>query len=720
MLSGAVALAGIFGISSCSSSDDVASETNPNYNPTTNEVTTDFVFSVSTGNTPATRMNAANTQATIAAEFRGIEETNLMPFKLGAAKDGKYVATPTVASKSYDLGQIIPKGGIDPDATDNASAKSHRVVELAVPVETNVLMFWGKAIKDSGEGMDAKQGKIEWTVDKDLSQTSFKLCRRVLDDETNKGQAAYGQYQTLMAAVLTRIVQSTCEYDATYGDVNKKGTLKWSDYTEIVDGKLKGKTEDPADETYAMCPLGEVLRETYVTLNTIYPNELRAGSGPAIARLMGDLYAKIHKVVLATPTTLQETIAQEVAQTVEGNIKDFFTNLENSSETQWNTANIVKQKLGGGIGTETPLVTDDLNKFPTSFGVPAGAAVLEFDLTNREYSYKVEVPTYAMGGGSSFNIFNYMYPAELCYFGNSPLRASDTPHIPGDYPDGVINWENDAKWNSDEWTKNTHVLSSTRSVAMQNNINYGTALLKTTVRYGAAELQDNNATIQSTRIGATEANHIINVGGEYGQQAFQLTGVLVGGQTLEMGWNYVAKAEEPLFNLMVYDSDVSFYVPAYDTEAGEGAKSSPNYTLLWDNWNPALIGSHQNDVYIALEFKNNSGKDFWGENSLIANGGTFYIVGKIDPDTKPASVTDKTDEQYAADKSLGITWPTNYALPPYDATTGNTIQQRRVFIQDYMTEANFVIGATSLQHALIGDPEAKLGDGNIIGPFCGR
>ena len=48
MLSGAVALAGIFGISSCSSSDDVTSEVNPTYNPETGEVNVDFVFNVST------------------------------------------------------------------------------------------------------------------------------------------------------------------------------------------------------------------------------------------------------------------------------------------------------------------------------------------------------------------------------------------------------------------------------------------------------------------------------------------------------------------------------------------------------------------------------------------------------------------------------------------------------------------------------------------------
>ena len=94
------------------------------------------------------------------------------------------------------------------------------------------------------------------------------------------------------------------------------------------------------------------------------------------------------------------------------------------------------------------------------------------------------------GTGGSFNPLNYRYPAELCYFGNSPIRVTDDTHQTTEYPDGTNNWDADASWaagatgtGSKAWTKNAHVLSSTRSVAMQENINYGTALLKSPVRY---------------------------------------------------------------------------------------------------------------------------------------------------------------------------------------------------------------------------------------------
>jgi len=66
----------------------------------------------------------------------------------------------------------------------------------------------------------------------------------------------------------------------------------------------------------------------------------------------------------------------------------------------------------------------------------------------------------------------------------------------------------------------------------------------------------------------------------------------------------------------------------------------------------------------------------------------------------------KTAAEYAADKSLGITWPTKYALPPYD-TNGSTLQVRRVFIQDFVTTASFVIGENSLKSALVSVPDLR-------------
>ena len=704
---GAIALLGTYGFTACSSSEDslAADEQAPvseKYNPATGEVGVDFVMNVAANN-GTTRMTAANTQATLSEAFRGIDKAYLMTFAL--ASDGSHVGAAQSASKNYSLGNVLTAGYLDPDGT-GSTPKSRRVLELALPTGTNALMFWGKAIKD---GTDNAQGKVTWNISQNLAETSIELGRRIPADNTASGQTAFGQYQDLMAKALTKIVQAQTSYDVTYDAVNKKGTLKWSDYVTVSGtgstATMAVKTTDPSNGDVAMCPLGEILGNAFYQMNKIYDREQRAGSGKAVALMIGDLALIIAKVSGSTPTSMEEAIAKAVGLAVQTAINTFFSNA--TSNCQWQAAATVKTNAGWTPSGSDLVGSGNLNEFPSNFNVPEGAAILGFTIhdgtaNSFTYSYKSDIPSYAMSGESlgTFNVFNYRYPAELCYFGNSPVRVSNTAHITSEYPDGASNWEN-GSWTTD-WTANGKVLSTTRSVAMQHNINYGTALMRTTVKFGASELKDNNKAIQQERKGVTEDDQSIDVtsGG-----LFTLTGVLIGGVEATMGWNYIAKEATPTFSNFIYDKDIpNTAIPAY----GSGS-SQPVYTLVWDNWNQANKGSEQNDVYIALEFVNNTGKDFWGWNNLIRNGATFYITGKLDPDVTTAdklTALGKTAEQYAADKSLGITWPTNYALPPYDES-GNTIKERRVFIQDFTTTADFVIGATSLQKALVALPDLR-------------
>ena len=703
----AIALVGAGTFTACSSDSGIIaddSNVSEKYNPATGEVNVDFVMNISSGS-GNTRQSVANTQATTDANFRGINNALLATFKQD--NDGKWITTAATADKTYNMGEILGSGALDPDGT-GSTPKSRRVMELALPTGTNTLMFWGKAIKN---GTDKAQGSITYTVNKNLSTTSFTLNKRIPESS----EAAFTQYKNLIAAVMTKLVDSRETITGTYSSVPFSVNLGWKDYVTYSESKLVRKTYTPAKESgdpdvpMENDALGEIMADAFISLNTIYAEELRAGAGPAVSRTLGDLFEVINSVTSATPTSKSETITQALA----AHLKSWLNIIIDPNAKTWNATSTVR---GWAPAGSYDLVTESLNGFPEAiFNVPQGATILQIAIGNPTvdadrtftYSYKTDIPSYDMGGGStgSFDPLNYRYPAELCYFGNSPVRVTDDAHVTADYPDGVTDWDNDenAKWTG--WTKNSHVLSSTRSVAMQQNINYGTALLKTTVRYGAATLQDNNHNIQNDRRHVNEPNNTISVATA---GTFTLTGVLIGGVEPEMGWNYLAKAASPTYSSYIYDNDLpSTAIPAY--AAGEGAKSQPNYTLVWDNWNQADLGNKQNVVYIALEFVNNSGKDFWGRNNLIRNGATFYITGKLDPDVATAEKLanlGKTAEQYAADKSLGITWPEKYALPPY-AADGSTIKERRVFIQDYMTEANFTIGEKSLQSALIAVPDLR-------------
>jgi hypothetical protein len=219
---------------------------------------------------------------------------------------------------------------------------------------------------------------------------------------------------------------------------------------------------------------------------------------------------------------------------------------------------------------------------------------------------------------------------------------------------------------------------------MKNDINYGTSLLKTTVGYKVQILKDNNKNIQQRDYGVTEVNKTINVTGE----SFKLVGIIVGDQWPKVGWDFLPKTTDPgntsYRKGYIYDNQItsSGVIPASTTSA-----SDPNYTLVFDNY---ASGTPQPKVYVALEFQNNSGVDFFGFDNMIPNGGNFYLIGELDPtgQTGPAK-------------------PEWHALPPYDYDVNGATTVPRVFIQDHMTTANFKFDTYSLQHAYLTVPDLR-------------
>ena len=309
--------------------------------------------------------------------------------------------------------------------------------------------------------------------------------------------------------------------------------------------------------------------------------------------------------------------------------------------------------------------------------------------------------------GGSFNAESYFYPAELLYFGNSPIRASDTDHVVSDYPTGSGNWSTAGSWAAD-WS-GQEVKASTRSVAMKYDINYGTALLASKVKYGAATLKDNNRAVQAEIQGvnlndATEAAAFTEVDKDIAVSAtsFLFTGIIIGGQSRNVGWDFlpVATGSTPAYTYgFIYDRAIptdSQTIPAY---TAAGSPSVANYTMVFDNFKASgqtagiWTAAAQDKVYVALEFKNNSNQDFYGNHNLIRNGGYFYLIAEIDP----------------ANPTTDVSWPTSgYVLPPYNAD-GTSNQVKRVFMQDYLTDVTFTLGANSLKHAYLTVPDLRSG-----------
>ena len=693
----------IVALASCSREAQVAD--NPNYNKETGEVLTSFVFNVAAGNTPTTKQTSANTQATSSDDFRGIEDARLISFLKGApVADGKYITAANTANKQYNLGNVMSTSDATTDQT-----KSHRVIELALPNETNTLMFYGKAPKE-GANADFAQGKINYLTNvnnsnaTDLSKYDFSL-NRIVEINGSGYNEKYRHYGDLILAAINYITDSKINRNVTFGGSNTSTELQWTQFVTIsAGGIIKPATKEPLTGD-PMNPIGEILGDALATLATIPTGEVRAGSGPALSRTMGDLLVVMNNIHEHTPSTLAEAQSKAVADEIKARIESCFDGTAPTLKWKEVSAVVTATSYPGDVSDVIRIAGTGsaLDEYPmVAFNLPAGcsqvtaATTASTDTDGRvttpgtiTWSYLMNVSMFNTTGSTS--CYNVYYPAEICYFGNSPIRVTNENVTEPEYPQGVANWDADANWTSKNWTKDAHVISTTRSVAMQYNINYGTALLKSDLKYGAAVLKDNNHAIQLAKnpsLGPTdEPDAEITVS----DNTFKLKGVLVGGVPTTVGWDFLPVAGST-YAQCIYDKAVtSEAIPSTGT-------SAPNYTLVWDNWNEAQRGMKQNDVYVCLEFENNSGKDFWGQHNIIRNGGIFYIIGKLNPDANLDP----------ADRSDGVTWPTDglQALPPFDGS-GNTLKERRVFMQDFMTTAHFVIGAESLHYAYSTVPDLR-------------
>ena len=699
---GAIALLNLLGFSACSSSDETVQEPSPNYNPENNEVYTQFVFNVASGSQSSMRQTSAATQASSslsAEEFRGIDHSHVMCFKQAA--DGNPLSASTTAAKSFDMSRLVAAGTLD-------NSNSRRVLEMSLPLNTNTMLFYGKAINESTTPASYNTyGHLDdYTVTDDLANVNFQLGRRL--STTSKTQ--FQEVEKLLATVLTCIISTNrgnaaVAATATPGDgipaygfdiaATDVPNLKWSAYVS---------TTSPVTPSKAITPLELKLGNAYKEMTTIQTAELRNASGPALKATIQSLWSIVNAVRCATPTNKEEAIAKYMAHLISQHLAQYFTYATlpptgaSVTGVAFKDASDIITAIGNDgywpttAGTKpnsfstnvSSMTITDLGTFPAQFNLPQGATHVKWDGTK---FYYVENYNTSAVGGTTFTVDDYYYPAELCYFGNSPLRVSNTEHVVGDYPASVSLWNTEAttSWPSD-WGVG-HVQSSTRSVAMKNDINYGTSLLCATVAYDVSTLKDNNKAIQQRDYGVTEEDKTITVTGT----SFKLVGVVIGDQWPKVGWNFLPKTTDSDANYRkgyIYDNQITGngVIPTTGT-------STPNYTLVFDNYQdmrvatPADPTNKQSKVYVALEFQNNTGVDFFGKDNLIANGSNFYLIGELDP----SSMT-------------GPALPAYHALPPYDAgCTTNTIS--RVFIQDHMTTANFKIGEHSLKYAYLTVPD---------------
>lgn len=749
---------------------------NPNYDPIKDKVTTQFYLNIAPASDEM-RTKQVDTSVQVGGTFRGLGNATLFTIAVPDGDGHKikrvlkgsvpHQAGDTLYSNSY----ITLSDALKPGTIGVPGNESRRVIEISIPRETNTLLFYGEAITGESDDELNAFGGLEYTMEgNNLLSIGCNARRRLHPDSTNT-VADFLLMERLILDVANTLFQvginNTADtskwenlsgkYAGMVGSYNLAGKqLHWSDFkscihstdTTVLPSLLKGE-----HTTKVISPLEQALGLTYnafVTLNEVDTTiggqpktikELRSGSGMAIVRQVRDIHSLVTASLDSAPMSDEEAIAEIILSEIDAFIHLFFNIDANNEVTGWKDLYTTTISQGGSTTTIYGVVDNlinygidagatlphnsiyGLNSFPFHFNMPLGSVTLINDNSapGKIFKYQTDNISLSEMGEGTMSIYDYTYPSSLVYFGNSPIRVSKNPAVDrSSFPDGVNTWESAAPWvgysgGDSLWHSPWHVEADTRAVAMINNIHYGSALLKTTVKFSDKAVTD----------GLSDNNHVINGDpnkilkiGQGDTTTLTLTGILIGGQPNHVGWNYIPVAPKGgslTFNRMVYDKRLNGATGVQDGTTGiysypvdlpmDGNATTPNYTTVFDNYD-ATKANNQSDVYIALEFVNNLGEDFWGNANMVRDGGTFYLMGKLH-----ITQTQKDNAQTTiwdnASPIMAPYWEEDGDEGGVPHKAGDTKKHLRVFMQNFITTANVTIGVDALKSAYVTVPDLR-------------
>ena len=508
---------------------------------------------------------------------------------------------------------------------------SKKIYALTLPIGTNNFLFYGTSAKT---GTNFEVGKVSsnfWPSDTEIGSNAAMSTNDISFGLTPIA-TGLGSDATNIAAYLTTIANAT-DWSGTVTQAATNGNYR-------------------------------ALADLYTQFTTVNSGEARSGSAESVVRMVLDLYKSAKKINQESSIDAIKTIAGAICTAIKA--KDSSVKVE-ITDTDAEPNNWTAKAAGFNAA------------FPSNLNLPMGSALLQFSSTGFSYKNSTSSPAPAIREiGVDYTQIDY--PAELIYFDNSPLRATTAYKTANDFPSTAATWDvTDASTSANgftaDWTE-TSVSAATRAVAMTNNVNYGVALFETTVKLAQEALTDNMATI----LGGSAADQT-----DIDGTKFKVTGILIGGQPNQVGWNMINGGSG--FSNVIYDKDVQFPQTATEGKILTTSASSKNYTAVFDNYTTA---SEQTPVNFALEIVNGD-QDFYGKHNMIPAGSTFYLVGQI--------ILTKSNENWSGENSVKANRPATYRI-----TNEGT---KRVFVQDYKTTANVTITKDALKNAYSTIPDLR-------------
>lgn len=321
---------------------------------------------------------------------------------------------------------------------------------------------------------------------------------------------------------------------------------------------------------------------------------LKAGSATSVLAAMEDLYNSLdvynESYKGANPGTapLGDAVVAAVMDKIDDEI-DFTGSTLGSKTAAWKTS---------------PATA--FAAYPKNIHLPDGAAAIDWDDSTNEFkvasTYEWEAANNSSAKLDVAKLTDYVFPSCIYYYANSGLKTATTTPL----TDNAAAIADMDAWNTvltsyygttSGYTDNIYVNASTRSVVLDEVVQYGVARLKTSVKAGGATILDS----KSKDINVTNLS---------------MTAVLVGGQG-PVGFDFTTAAAG---TKILYDSVLTTGTYAL----ANGTYTTENPTLL-------LQTKESEKIRMAVEFLNND-QDFFGvDGKLIPKGTKFYVVAELDP-----------------------------------------------------------------------------------------
>ena len=355
------------------------------------------------------------------------------------------------------------------------------------------------------------------------------------------------------------------------------------------------------------------------TMLTYFPNftNLKTGSYTNMKAVVQAVYTSLYKNTDALSTAIKNVIL--AGYTPSGASAKTIT---------------VAEKSGTTTG-ELEFTSD--YTYPRNIYLPDGAAQINWNNSTKEF----DVVTTSNVGLNISAINDYTYPAALYYYGLSDIWA--VPASMSGVYEGKT-WAGILKEYTDREDVSATVQSTTRSIAIRDEVQYAVGRLDVTVasNNGAASLKD-NSNVDIT-LGDNGAN-------------FPIKGILVGNQKAV---KYNFETNTSAAPKTIYDSQMPSGATLFP-----GTPSVKTHTLVLQTVDATEDEDDNANVPIAIEFENAGNQIIVGkDNELIYPGTRFYLLGTLKP--------------YLNDTQKYST-----------ATDAAVI--KKAFVQDFITTANFTV-----------------------------